>query len=237
MISSWYRVNLSIPFVVLEESEKKRKDLGGALAAHLLALGLRSGLDGVHDLHEGGHHGGGLRVNLHQSVGGADGGSQVRLVSAVAAAGLGARLTSTSVASRTLADELALGLGASDGLLALPVALGGLAHGSAHGVGGLALSAAVSRRADSLALGAILLLAEILGATHIALGLVAVNLALGALGLLAVDLALGALAHRVAHSRAHRVVALPSALGVAVALDLSLHEVGVSHDSREGQGR
>jgi len=215
-----------------------RARLGSALAAHGRTLLLRRGLDGVHHLHEGRHHGAGLRVDLHQSVGSTDGGSQVSLISAVAAASLGARLTSTGIAGRALAHELALGLGASDGLLALPVALGGFAHRRAHGVGSLALSTAVGRRADGLALGAVLLLAQVLRAAHVALRLVAVDLALGALSLLAVDLALGTLAHRVAHSRAHRVVALPSALGVAITFDFSdsLHEIGFRHDGREGQG-
>jgi len=212
-------------------------NLSSALAAHGGTLSLRSGLDGVHDLHEGGHHGAGLTVDLHQTVGSTDGGSQVSLVGAVAAAGLGASLTSTSITSRALAHELALGLGAGDGLLALPVALGGLAHGGAHSVGGFALSTAVGRRADGLALGAILLLAQVLGASDVALRLVAVDLALGALSLLAVDLALGTLAHGVAHSGAHRVVALPSALGVAVTFDFShsLHEVALGHHGGEGQ--
>jgi len=98
------------------------------------------------------------------------------------------------------------------------------------------LSTAVTRRADSLALGAVLLLAQVLGATNIALRLVAVDLALSTLSLLAVDLALGALAYRVALSRAYGVIALPSALRVAVTFHFShsLHEVGFSDDSREG---
>jgi len=99
------------------------------------------------------------------------------------------------------------------------------------------LSTAVSRRADSLALGAVLLLAQVLGATNIALRLVAVDLALSTLSLLAVDLALGALAYRVALSRAYGVIALPSALRVAVSFNFgnSLHEVGLSMDEREGE--
>jgi len=202
-------------------------DLGSALAAHGRALLLGGGLDGMHDFHEGGHHSRGLRVDLHESIGSTDGGSQVSLVGTIAAASLGTSLTSTGIAGRTFADELALGLRASDGLLALPVALGGFAHRSADSVGCFALGTAVSRRANSFTLGAILLLAQILRATHIALRLVAVDLALRTLSLLAVDLALRALAHRVAHSGAHWVVALPSALRVAVTFHFSygLHEV------------
>jgi len=135
--------------------------------------------------------------------------------------------TLLGLTGRTLADQLALGLGAGDGLLALPVALGGLTHRSAHSVRSLALSTTVSRRAHSLALRAVLLLAQVLGATDIALGLITVNLALSTLSLLAVNLALRSLADRMALSRAHWVITLPSALRVAISLHFSnsLHEV------------
>jgi hypothetical protein len=106
------------------------------------------------------------------------------LVSARAAASLGSLLAGTSVARRAFAHQFALGFRASNRLLAFPVAFSRFAHRSADGVGGLALSAAVGGGADSLALGAILLLAQILRATHVALRLVAVNLALGALSLM-----------------------------------------------------
>jgi len=190
----------------------------------------------VHDFHEGWHHGRGLTVDLHESIGSTDGGSQVSLISAIAATSLGTSLTSTGIASRTFAHEFALRLGASDGLLALPVALGGFAHRSTNSVGGFALSTAVSWGANSFALGAILLLAEILRATNIALRLVAVNLALSTLSLLAVNLALRTFAHWVAHSRTHWVIALPSAFRVAITFDFShsLHEIGFCDDSREG---
>jgi len=114
--------------------------------------------------------------------------------------------------------ELALGLGAGGGLLALPVALGLLAHGGADGLGGNTGGTAVSGRADSLALGAVVLLAHVLGATDVTLGLVAVDLALGTSSFFTLDLALGALAHGVALGGADGVVALPSALGVALGL-------------------
>jgi len=203
-------------------------DLGSALAAHGRALLLGRGLDGMHDFHKRRHHSRGLRVDLHESIGSTDGGSQVSLVSAIAAASLGTSLTSTGIASRTFADELALRLRTSDRLLALPVALGGFAHRSADSVGGFALGTAVSRRANSFTLGAILLLAQILRTTHIALRLVAMDFALRTLSLLAVNLALRALAHGVAHSGTHRVIALPSAFRVAVTFHFSnsLHEVG-----------
>jgi len=134
-------------------------NLSSALAAHGRTFSLVSGLDGVHHFHEGWHHSASLTVNLHQTVGSTDSGSQVSLVSAVAAASLGTSLTSTSITSRTFANEFALGLRAGNGLLALPVTLGGFAHRSTHGIGSFALSTAVSRGANSFALGAILLLA------------------------------------------------------------------------------
>jgi len=116
--------------------------LSGALAAHALAL-LALSLDGVHNLHERGHHLGNLRRLLHERIGRADGGSKVSGISARAATSLGAIAAGSGIASRALANELALGLGAGDGLLALPVALGGLAHWCADGSWGFALSTAV----------------------------------------------------------------------------------------------
>jgi len=75
---------------------------------------------------------------------------------------------------------------------------------------------ALGGRADSLALGAVLLLAIVLGAADRTHGTLAVNHALGTSGLLASHLALGARAHGVANSRALRVIALPAALRVAL---------------------
>jgi hypothetical protein len=72
--------------------------------------------------------------------------------------------------------------------------------------------------ADGLALGAVLLLAVVLGAADRAGGLLAVDDALSALNFLALHLALGASAHGVADSRASRVIALPTALRVALGL-------------------
>jgi len=113
----------------------------------------------MHDLHEGWHHGGDFRRFLHQRVGSADGGSQVGLNRAWAATSLCSIFAGTGVACWAFADEFAFWLWASDWLLALPVALSGLAHWGAHGVWCLALGAAVSWGANSLTLRAILLLA------------------------------------------------------------------------------
>jgi len=81
------------------------------------------------------------------------------------------------------------------------------------------LSAAVSGSADSFALGAVVLFAQVLGASDVTLGLVAVDLALSAFSFFAVDLALRAFADRVTLGRAHRVITLPAALRVAVTSD------------------
>jgi len=80
-------------------------------------------------------------------------------------------------ASWLLAHELTLRSWAQSRLLALPVALGLLAHGSARCLGCRARSSALGRSAHSLALGAVLSLAQILRAADIALRLIAVNLA------------------------------------------------------------
>jgi len=127
-----------------------------------------------------------------------------------------ARAALLLLASGLLALQLALGALAVGGLDALVVAFELLAHRAALGFGGGASGVALSRRAHSLALGAVLLLAIVLGATDRAHRALAVNNTFGASGLLASHLALGARAHRVAHSGALRVIALPTALRVAL---------------------
>ena len=94
--------------------------------------------------------------------------------------GEGGRGRGLVLASGLLADELALGAGAHQRLAALPVAVGGLAERSALGLGGDASSVADRGRADGLALGAVILLAQVLGASDAASGLLAVDVALGA---------------------------------------------------------
>jgi len=131
-------------------------------------------------------------------------------------------------AGRLLAHQLALRTRAHSWLLALPVALSLFAHRGAVSLRSGTSGTALSRSAYSFALGAISGLAEILGATNIALRLVTVDLACCAGGLLAVYLALGPLTHRVALSGAGRIITLPSALRVAssttiISLHLSLH--------------
>jgi len=63
------------------------------------------------------------------------------------------------------------------------------------------------------------------------------DLALSTLSLFAVNLALWSFADRVAHSWAHRVIALPSALRMAVTFDFSysLKEIRLGDDGSEGQ--
>jgi hypothetical protein len=146
-------------------------------------------------------------------------------------------LTSAGIASRSLADQLTFRFRASDWLLALPVAFSGLTHWGADSLRGFTLSAAVGWGADSLTLGAILLLTQILGASNIALWFIAVNLAFRTFSLLAVNLALGTLADGVANSRTHGIIALPSALRMAVTFDFSdsLHEVSLSSNEADGE--
>jgi len=120
-----------------------------------------------------------------------------------------------SFTGRLITLKFTLRLRASSRLLALPVTLSFFTHRSADRFGSNTGSTAVSRRADSFALRAIVLFAHILRATNVTLGLIAVDLALSTGSLFALNLALGTFANRVALSRAHGVIALPSALGVA----------------------
>jgi len=190
----------------------------GAGAAWRLALLLLE-LEGVDELQEGRSLTSGLTSLQERCL-------DVLLSALAASSGdvlLGGFLSS---ACRLLAHQLALGAGAQSGLLALPLALGLLAHGSADSVGSGTGGTALSRSAHSLALRAVSLLAHVLRAAHVALRLVTVNLAGSAGSLLAVDLALRSLANRMALCWAHRVIALPAALRVAVTLHLGGHLSG-----------
>jgi hypothetical protein len=120
------------------------------------------------------------------------------------------------LASGLLALQLALGLGAVGGLDALVVAFEFLADGRALGFGSSAGGVALSRGADGLALGAVLALALVLGATNRADRAFAVDRATGARSLLALHFANRALANGVADSRAGGIIALPLAVGVAL---------------------
>jgi len=131
------------------------------------------------------------------------------------------------VARRFLASQLALGLGAKLGSLALPGTLGLLAQRRAVGLGGGASGAADGGAADGLASGAVFHLAHFLRAADRADGLLTVNFALSTLGRLAVHLALRACADRVAFGRADGIVAQPFALRVALG--------GGGHGQRDDQ--
>jgi hypothetical protein len=132
--------------------------------------------------------------------------------------GAGAALRLGLLAGGLLALQLALGTRAVGGLGALAGALQLLAHGRALGFRGRAGGVALGRGANGLALGAVLLLAVVLGAADRAGGLLAVNDALGALDLLTLHFALWPRAHGVADGGAGRVIALPTALRVALGL-------------------
>jgi len=203
-----------------------------AVAARLSAV-LLGVLDGVVHLQEGGQH---MASRLQETIrASSSNGLLDVLVTALAAPTAAVALLGLlGLARGAIALQLALGARAGGGLLALRVALGGLAHGGAHGLRGNAGGTAVGRRANSLALGAVLRLAHLLGAADIALGLVAVNLAARARGLLALDLALGALAHGVALGGASGVIALPTALRMAPLL-LNFHISGHGHGDQQRQ--
>jgi len=131
-------------------------------------------------------------------------------------------------AGRLLALQLALGAWAGRRLGARPRALGLLAQRRAVGLRGYAGGVALGGRTHGLALGAVFLLAHVLRAAHAALGLLAVNRAFGAFRLLALHFTLGASTDRVADGRAGWVIALPTALRVAL--------VGSGADSGGGGG-
>jgi len=109
-----------------------------------------------------------------------------------------------------LADQLTFGFRAKCGLLALPITLRLLTHRSAHWLRGDTSCVALSGGAHCLTLWTVILLAHILRATNVALGLLAVYSALSARSLLALHLTFGSLTNRVTLSRAHGIVALPS---------------------------
>jgi len=127
-----------------------------------------------------------------------------------------ARAALLFLASRLLALELALGTLAVGRLHALVVAFEFLANRRAFGFRSSASSVALSGSTDGFTLGAILLFAEIFRATNRADRAFAMDHALGTLSLFASHLTLGASTHRVANSRALRIITLPAALRVAL---------------------
>jgi len=118
--------------------------------------------------------------------------------------------------SRLLTHELTLGARAEGRLLTLPVALGLFAHGGTHGVRSGTGSTTLSGSADSLTLGAVSLLAHVLGASHVTLRLVTVNLTSSTRSLLTMNLALRSLTYRMTLSRADWIITLPSTLRMAI---------------------
>jgi len=188
--------------------------------AALLNAVLKTVVHGVEGLDE---RGGGLRAGVGLGALGVGLGDGSLDGGGVAAA---ARLLLGGLAGGLLALELTLGLGAVDGLHALVVAVELLAHRGALGLGRLASGVAAGGLADSLALGARVLLARLLGATDGADRALAVDGALSAGSLFTLHLTIGAGTHGVAHGGALGVIALPFAVGVAL--------LGNSHDSQQG---
>jgi len=191
-----------------------------ARAAHFGAFGFR-GVDVVQHLHEGGESF--LFAGFVGFVG------QLHGEADVLSFARAAFLLVLDVTGGLLALKLAFGTRASRGFGARPRARGFFTERGTVGFGGNASGVALGRGAHGFTLGAIAFLAEILGATNRALGLLAVNGALGALRLLALHLAFGTRAHRVADGRAGGVVALPSAFRVARSLFVDGFAIG-HHD-------
>jgi len=117
-----------------------------------------------------------------------------------------------------LAHEGTLGLLALGRPVALPVAQGLFANRLALRLRVCALGMAHRLLAHGVALGAGTLLAMLDGAADLALRLLALDRTLGATELLATGRALGLFADRLANLVAHRAIAFPLALRVAVAL-------------------
>jgi len=138
----------------------------------------------VSNLHQRGLH---VSVHLAQATGGLHGQSQVG-----ARARAARSLLICNVALGLLALEFALRTRARGGFRAAPVALRLFAERRAVGLRGNARRPAFSRSADSLTLGALVLLAHVLGAANRALRLLAVHRALRAGRLLALHLTFGA---------------------------------------------
>lgn len=111
-----------------------------------------------------------------------------------------------------IALQAALGLGAVLRLAARPGALGSRAGRLAHRDSGGADSLALGRQADVLAERAATSLAVLAGATHLALGALAANVARRWGQLLTTQLAVGFLALRFALSRARGAIAVPCAI-------------------------
>jgi len=178
----------------------------------------------VSDLEQRGQVLGQSAVDLQVSGrGNLDGGGHV--VELVAAAAL--RLGSTAGGSGSgVALQRALGLGAGGGLAARPGALGGRASGAAVGDSRGADGLALGGQADVLAERAASSLAVLAGAAHLALGLLAADIAGSLTELLASELAGGLLALRLANGGAGRGIATPLAVREAVALSSGFEEAG-----------
>jgi len=97
-----------------------------------------------------------------------------------------------------------------------------LAERSAIGFRGDTRGVTLSRGANGLAFRARVFFTHVFRATDRALRLLAVDSAFSAFRLLALHLTFGARAHRVANSRARRVIALPATSGVAIFLSFLL---------------
>jgi len=185
-------------------------NLVGARAARLVAVLLlvQNGVEGLNEGRAQGLAGGSSASIVGLYNGNLSGGG-------VASAASSSGSLVVSVALGLLALQFALGAGAVGGLHALLAAVQLFADRGALGLGSHAGGVAASRLAHGLALVAGVQLASVLGASNGANRSFAMNSALGAGNLLAFHFALRASAHRMADSRALRVVTHPLASRMA----------------------
>jgi hypothetical protein len=127
------------------------------------------------------------------------------------------------VTSRFGALQLAFGARASRRFGTRPRARRLLTQRSTVRFRGNASGVTLGRSTDSLTFRARIFLAHVFRATNRAFRLLAVDSAFSAFRLLALHLTFGARAHRVANSRARRVITLPATSGVAVFLATFVH--------------
>jgi hypothetical protein len=230
------------PFCLIPSNQSAGSLLISATTARWALSDLRLMLHVVHDLNEG--HG--LSILGDNRVGRSLNHGSLHIGSVALAAGIIRLLLLLGLLSSTswlITDELTLGTSAESRLLALPVTLGLLTHRSTLSLRSSTSSSALSWGTDSLTLGAVSCLTEILRATNIALWLITVDLTGSTRSLLTMNLALGSLTDRVALSRAGGVITLPSALRMTgsttiislhLGIELHLHLALHLHLRREG---
>jgi len=113
-------------------------------------------------------------------------------------------------------DQFTFWSWAQSWFLTFPVTFGFLAHRSTFWFGGDTRRSAVGRRAHGFTFRTSVFFTQILGASHVTFWFVTVYFAFGTFGLFTVNLALWSFTDRVALSRAHRVITLPTTFRVTL---------------------